>query len=44
MSTIITRNPIVAINKASSLEKRGFIVAMSAKGDKLILTYTRKVA
>lgn len=44
MSTIITRNPQVAINKANKLEKRGFIVAMSARGDKLILTYTRMPA
>lgn len=41
MSTIITRNPILAINKAKRLEQRGFIVAMQANGDTLILTYTR---
>lgn len=41
MSTIITRNPILAINKAKQLEQRGFIVAMQANGDKLVLTYAR---
>ena len=44
MSTIITRTPIVANNKAKQLEQRGFIVAMQANGDKVILTYTRKIA
>ena len=42
--TITKRKPQAAINKAIELEKRGYIVAMSAKGDKLILTYMRKAA
>lgn len=41
MYQVVTRNPMEAINKANSLEGRGFIVTMEAHGDLIIVSATR---
>jgi hypothetical protein len=41
MYQVVTRNPQVAINKANSLEARGFIVTMEAHGTMIVVCAVR---
>lgn len=44
MYQVVTRNPMVAINKANALEARGFIVTMETSGTFIIVCAVRTQA